>query len=240
MTERMKTIARGISRRAGLDIVRYPKHDPEFRVSKLLRRLNADLLIDVGANTGQYAVHVRRLGYTGPILSFEPLSSAFASLAKNASGDALWTPINLALGKASGTAEIHIARNSASSSLLPMLQRHLDAAPYAKPIGSEQIEVRTLDEVFPQFAATSERAFLKVDAQGFEREIVEGASQSLSRLVGIQLELSLQQLYEGQMLFGEMFDLMRSLGFRLQDIWPGFTDPRTSELLQVDGVFLSQ
>lgn len=226
-------------RRIGYDLSRYNARTgtPVDRRLKLMRHHGVNLVLDVGANAGQYARGLRNLGVTDRIYSFEPLSSAYAALAEAARTDPAWTVRNLALGDRDGEAEIHIAGNSQSSSLLKMLPAHLERTPHARTVGTERIQIRRLDSIMPELVAAGDRPFLKIDAQGYERAIIAGAGSRLRDFVGIQMELSLIPLYAGETLLAPMVLHMETLGFVLMSIEPGFCDTRTGQLLQTDCVF---
>src|SRR5437660_1048846 len=138
MLSKLKYITHCLFHSFGFDIVRYPEAvsvEPPSVLSYDSRRhcwmqeLGVTLLLDVGANVGQYAESMRKQGYTKRIVSFEPLSEAFAELERRSSDDPDWECRNSALGASDETSEIYIAGNSQSSSLLVMNQRHVDAAP---------------------------------------------------------------------------------------------------------------
>jgi FkbM family methyltransferase len=233
-----QTIRRAV-RHFGFDITRF---DPAYHViarrQHLLRHYQVDLVLDVGANTGQYAGTLRNdVRYAGRIVSFEPVSSAYKTLSQAAADDSLWEVNNCALGDVAGIVEINVAGNSQSSSLLGMLPAHLDSAPESQYVGREKIEVKRLDSIFQALAAASKHTYLKVDTQGFERNVIDGARSVLNRIGTIQLELSLVPLYQGEMLFAQMHEFMREAGYRLVALEPTFTDRRSGELLQVDGIF---
>ena len=212
----------------------------DLRATALLSSLGIDLLIDVGANKGQYALSRRTSGYRGEILSFEPLSAAHARLLALARSDPNWTIADrMALGDRSGHIEINLAGNSASSSLLPMLDTHLAVAPHSRYIGKETVLLRRLDDVL-QSKVDGRNIFLKLDVQGFESYVLNGAENILAKIIGLQLEMSLLPLYEGEVLMPEMSQLLRARGFGLWDLQPGLRDPGTGRLLQVDAVFTRQ
>src|SRR5690242_17748917 len=120
---------------------------PEYltRRSRLTAHRKIDLLLDVGANTGQFARSMRELGFSGRIISFEPLHDAFLSLQETAKNDPLWDVQNYALGERDGVATINVSQNLLSSSLLPMLPAHEAGAPESKYVRAEEITIRTLD-----------------------------------------------------------------------------------------------
>ena len=135
--------------------------------------------------------------------------------------------------------DLRIAGNSVSSSFLPMLERHVEAAPESAEVGRESVEVSTLDRLLLTDIENSCAGLLKNDTQGFEAEVLAGASAILGsdRLAGIEVELSLVPLYEGQPLWSEVSDLLRQFGFAPLALGHGFRDPGTGELLQLDGLF---
>jgi FkbM family methyltransferase len=201
---------------------------------RLLADHGVDVVFDIGANIGQYALQMRDLGFTGWIVSYEPLSSAFSHLSQAASHDAKWRVVHAALGPTAGTATLNVAGNSQSSSLLPMLDVHLRAAPESAYVGTETITVETLEAALAKHAVGTKR-FLKIDAQGYERVILE--SGRLDQLVGIQLEMSLVPLYEGESTMTDTIAWLDARGFVPMSLEPGYCDPKTGRLLQVDGIF---
>lgn len=232
--------ARNMLRRNGIEVSRYfPELDWERNFLRQVASHRVNVVLDVGANLGQYAAGLRSAGFTGRIVSFEPLSGPFATLERSAATDPNWACRHCALGNVDGTISINVAGNEgASSSALPMLKRHQDAFPPANYVGSEQVPIHRLDSVAPEVLRPDDIAFLKIDVQGFEKQVIEGALATVKdRCVGMQLELSFQPLYEGGMLIREALDLVDSLGFTLAGLVPGFTDPRNGRMLQADGVF---
>jgi FkbM family methyltransferase len=222
----------------GYDIVKAHRTTPaSARRQRLLEANQIDLVLDVGANVGDYARELRESGYRGRIISFEPRSSAFAKLTGVASTDPLWKTVHSALGSQETTTKINVSMNAYSSSLLNIMPSHLQAEPEAKYIATEEVQVQTLDSFLPKHLENAKRLYLKIDTQGFERNVIEGARSSLSKILGIQMELSLVPLYEGETLFPEMLQFMTGLGYRLKLVEPGIHEPATGELLQVDAVF---
>jgi FkbM family methyltransferase len=203
----------------------------------LLASNRIDLVFDVGANAGQYATSLREGGYRGRIVSFEPLTSAFSQLQASAKGDPLREVVNIGLGDRDERATINIAGNSQSSSLLDMLPAHVQSAPVSAYVGKEEITVSRLDSVFSTYHRPGDRTFLKLDAQGYERKILEGASASMKDILGLQLEMSIEPLYRSEMLYLEMLGYLAEMGFTLASIEPGFGDPVSGRMLQMDGIF---
>ncbi|ALX05738.1 hypothetical protein AERYTH_14065 [Aeromicrobium erythreum] len=219
--------------RRGLVVRRHPA----ARRQRLLVDRGVDLVLDVGAARGGYATELREFGYTGRIVSFEPLAAAHADLVRAAASDPRWETRHTALGDTTGRQEIHVASNSDSSSLLPMADQHRASSPDIQMVGTETIEVSRLDDVAADVLGEARTPFLKIDTQGFERAVLEGAETTVPRLVGLQLELSFVTLYEGGMLADEAISWAYDHGFVLVGLDQGFTDPGGA-VLQADGVFL--
>ena len=204
---------------------------------KILNHYQIQTVLDVGANTGQFAYYTRHTGYKNKIISFEPLTEAFALLSKFACHDKKWDIVNAAIGDTDGEVEINISDNLQSSSILDMMPHHLKSAPESAYHGSEFVKIYRLDTIIKKYATNLEKTFLKIDTQGFEKNVLVGAENSLKRLKGIQLELSLVELYKGETLFNEMLTFIVDMGFVLHSLEPGFHDKKSGQLLQVDAIF---
>lgn len=204
----------------------------------MMHRLGIDFVLDVGANDGTYASELRRDGYAGRIWSFEPLQEAFAELNRSAATDDLWKAINCACGAEAGSAKINVAKNGYSSSLLPMLGAHFANAPDAEYISQEEISVCSLDESVTPSLDAEDKVWLKIDTQGYEAEVLKGATRLLPHVRALECELSLVPLYEGQLLVDGMIALIYQMGFRMVGVAPVFFEPETGYALQVDGTFV--
>lgn len=212
---------------------------PLFRLVTLLRHNKVDLVIDVGANNGGYGTELRQLGYRGAIVSFEPLPGAYARLVERTRRDDSWTCHQIALDDTEGVKDLNVAGNDgASSSFLEMLPRHVAAAANSRYVEQLPVSVRRLDSMWGEINRPGARAFLKIDVQGLETNVLRGAEQTLPSLIGVQLELSLVPLYEGAAGYLDMLRFMTKSGFALVGLEPGFWDEMTGQTLQVDALFL--
>ncbi|MFL6157421.1 MAG: FkbM family methyltransferase [Marmoricola sp.] len=211
------------------------KH-PAARRQNMLSQHGIDLVLDVGAAKGGYGTQLRLFGYAGRIVSFEPLDQAFAELSSTIASDPAWTARQAALGSEAGESVINIASNSDSSSLLPMNSTHTDVEPSVGIIGQQTVKVERLDDVIDEIASPESRIFLKIDAQGFERQVLAGAAQTLERCRGIQLELSFVPLYDGGMLVDDAISLAYDAGFQMVGVESGWAAP-SGQMMQADGVF---
>lgn len=226
-------------RSLGLEVHRFDHlHAPLRRRLMLLEHYGINLIIDVGANAGQYAHLMRRYGYDGRIVSFEPLKSAFEELSSNARDDSRWIPVNLALGDKEGMGVINVAAYDQCSSLLEVTDRFTRVTEGgAKFVSRETIEISTLDAEFDKYYQPGERAFVKIDTQGYEKHVLDGSRNVLERILGFQLELSLVPLYEGETEFAAMVTLLADLGFDLMSLEWTNADQTSGRLLQVDALF---
>ena len=237
---KIKIFIKKLVRKIGFDLVRYtPQLSVAARIERLLAYHKIDLVLDVGANIGQYGLLLRELGYSGRIVSFEPLSTAYTQLKVTSKGDSLWEVApRIALGNENGEIMINISDNSESSSVLEILDSHVESASNSTYISSEKVKLCRLDNIAQKyFKNNNNLVFLKIDVQGFEKQVLEGASQILSKIHGIQLEMSLVPLYKNQPLYQEIIELMKELGYELHAVLPGFTDFKSGRLLQMDGIF---
>lgn len=240
MTRQRKSVAlrtadkvRGLVNRAGFDVVR----DPTHQFVNALHAHGVTTVIDVGANIGQFGESLRRTGFAGRIHSVEPLQAAYDELATRVTDDATWTAERAALSDAPGTVQMNVSANSVSSSVLPMLETHAGAAPQSRYVATEDVPATTVDELVGRLGFDPATTLLKIDVQGYEKSVLDGATATLPRFVGVRTELSLTPLYGGQALLPDIVTLLAGLGLELWFIEPGFRDPATRRLLQLDGTF---
>lgn len=210
------------------------------RRQRLFEHYGIDLVLDVGANVGQYGLSLRRNGYRGRIVSFEPLAAAFQELQREAERDHNWETVNLALGQQDGMAELNIASNSVSSSLLDLLPLHQTVLPQAAFIGKESVRLNRLDTIYSSYVRPHDRVFLKLDVQGMERMVLAGVDESLAQIGGIQIEMSLVPLYRDSADFSEMIALLKTYGFQLMSMEPVLVNPLSGQVLEFDGIFFRE
>jgi FkbM family methyltransferase len=200
-----------------------------------------DCVLDVGANAGQYGALLREHGYRGWIVSFEPVRHVFDELAVRAKHDGRWRAFHLALGSRSERRRIAIARNPELSSLRRFSEFGAnEIREDTDVIDDEEVNVLTLNDSWLEClrGLTQSRVFLKLDTQGWDLEVLKGATRVLDRLVGLQLEAALIPIYEGAPAFSEMIDHATGVGFALTGIYPVWRDT-LFRLVEVDCVFIN-
>jgi FkbM family methyltransferase len=197
------------------------------------------MVLDVGANVGQFAQQLLAFKPRIDVISFEPQTSAHAILTENALGVKNWKVADrMALGAATTRTKINLSGNSASSSLRDMKKAHTEAAPESRFINEEEVDVKRLDEVFAGGFRSTDKIYLKIDTQGFEAEVLAGAEKILPHVVALQMEGSLVELYAGQALAFDLIRYAEQLGFKLFAISNGLSSPDTGQLLQADLYFV--
>jgi FkbM family methyltransferase len=199
-------IRREISKRE-IQVVRGPNLNTFLET----RRINT--VLDVGANVGQFAKYLRNIGYRDQIVSFEPVTATYEELLSNSEHDPLWSARRLGLSNVAGPKKINVTKVTEFSSLVPQLSAATELTKGAEIVGTETIEIVRLDDIFEEFG--SRRVLLKIDTQGSEQAVIEGASNSLKSILGVQLELPIEHLYENTWTIDEAIGKMRRYGFKL-------------------------
>ena len=224
--------------RAGWEIRPSTGGAAERRV-RLLESEGIEVILDVGANVGQYAMRMRANGFRGRIVSFEPYAQAHRQLDRSAARDPLWEAHRLAVSDTEGEAELNIAGNSFSSSLLPMSERHLESAPGSAYVTSERVSTARLDAIWERVVGSA-RPWVKLDVQGYEMHVLRGMGERLDEARVVETELSLTPLYEGAIPWRAVVDWLEDRGFTLAGVEPGFEDLSSGRMLQFDGIFLRE
>ena len=213
------------------------KYSTYQEYNMLMKHYGINKVIDIGANEGQFAKFIRKSGFKGELHSFEPLDEAYEKISKLSSNDKHWKVYQLAVGDACGETIINVSENSVSSSILEMNASHLELAPQSRYTKKQSIEIKTLDSLKENLELDKGNIFLKIDTQGFEKNVLLGAEKVLENIKTIQLELSLVPLYNGEELYFEISKYLYDRGYFLVKIIPGIYDKTSRETLQFDGIF---
>ena len=232
---------RSALRRTGRDIVRVPPSwASDDYVFRQIADLRPDVVLDVGANEGQFVCRLRAGGYSGKVISFEPQSEPFAALRTRAGLDPEWECHQLAVGDAAATLPMHVSAFSQSSSLLPIAHLHVDLMPQTLEIGREVVTVARLDELPLAADLSNRRAFLKLDVQGYELRALHGAGDLVRSFAGALVELNFSSLFIGQSKYYEVMAALELAGLRFVRLSNANFHPQTGDLLWADALFLSR
>jgi len=187
-------------------------------VQKLFHHLRPDCVFDVGANNGQYGSQLRELGFTGTIISFEPVPTTFANLQKRAASDSNWHVLPFALGATEGTAAINVMAKSEFSSFHSPKSDDVSRFEGSNTvISTVEVAVHTLHGLMDQLISEHgfSRPFLKLDTQGFDLQVFIGAGERARQFVGMLSEIAVRTIYHGAPLLTESLDAYRAGGFEL-------------------------
>lgn len=213
----------------------------EEHIAWMLRELEINCVLDVGANRGQYARRLRRAGFTGRIVSFEPLADVAEKLEKVAANDPDWHVLRYALGQTTEEAEMSVAGGQGRmSSLLPASEFGRAWSSKLAEDGSASVSIRRLDELFAEAMGgiTNPRVYLKLDTQGYDLQAFAGAGECIEEIVGMQSEVSAVPMYESMPGLTEQIATYEAAGFELTGMFPVMVDGKTLRVIEFDAVMI--
>lgn len=228
----LKDTIKRVGLRYGFEIRRAWKHPS---LINFVKDRQIDLVADVGANEGQFGQSLRLGGYAGRITSFEPVSTPFRQLEGVAGADGNWEVKNCALGAEKGQMTINVAESTLFSSALAIKKSAADWHGGAKYTRTESVPMLTLDDVD---LGKGSNILVKIDTQGFERQVIEGGKTTVKRAKGVLLELPVIALYEGSWRLGEAIEYMNALGFVPAQLEPvSYHRQDQQSVLEIDCLF---
>ncbi len=232
MLKTAKSVVKATFHLCGLDIRRIPKFEPY----EWLKGMSIRTVLDIGANTGQFASQIHRLLRDATLYSFEPLEDCYNELLKRMGRIPKFHAFNFALGDKNGEAQIFRNDFTPSSSLLPMREIHKEAFPFTKNVTTQTIKIRRLDDILSELDIVDD-ILVKIDVQGFEDKVILGGDRLISRASVLIVETSFQSLYQGQYLFDAIYDMLRQRGFRYMGGEESLKNPQDGSILACDSVF---
>ncbi len=234
----MRTFAKNIInfffRPLGLEVRRYT---PPLDTLAWLRHRGIKTVLDVGANTGQFAREIRKKLPDAMIYSFEPVKKSFDELVRTMAGDSRFKAFHCGIGDADTESIINVSRYSLSSSLLTMAPLHEEAFPHTKGSTPETITVRKLDSILADLSC-EKNILLKIDVQGYEDKVITGGAKTIAECEALIVETSFYPLYEGQPLFERVYERLGALGFNYSGNGYGKKHPRNQEVVSDDSFFV--
>lgn len=232
--ERIKTYAKRAAVRCGY-VIRRRDHEHSARRVAAMRTREVDLVIDVGANRGQYVTWLRDAGYEGNIVSLEPIPDVFSVLQRNHGHDRRWRGFQLAAGATAGQGALHVVKDSdVLSSMLVPAHGLTQALPFATRSSVIDVAIVALDDIWSEIVPDDATVMLKIDTQGFEHSVLDGVKDNLWRVALLEVEMSLLPLYEEGSTVLDMLPRLATSGFDIISIESGFVQVETGQVLDID------
>jgi len=238
--------ARHLLHRAGIDVTRWP-HRPDdgvidWALSAVFQSQSVNCVIDVGGNRGLFAERVRKLGYRGRIVSFEPSPTTLPVITAAAEHDPDWIVRPVGLSSKPGQAVLRLHENPELDSMLDAVPGVIDQIPTMHETGSASITLSTLEAEYPEIVAgiTQPRVLLKSDTQGHEAEVLRGAGdKGLDEdVVAVLVELAAQPIYVGQPGMISVMDMIMTDGFTPVAFEPWFRSSDDLRAVEMDALFM--
>lgn len=229
----MKALVKQALAKFGFEVKRISK-----RRFAWLHGMNINTVLDIGANTGQFATFAHKLLPDCDILSFEPLSDCYAALQQAMRHAKRFRAFQAALGETEGDIDMHRSEFSPSSSVLPMGPLHAQLFPFTAKTWVERVPVRTLDAVVADLNLR-DNVLIKIDVQGYEDRVIRGGLHTVRRAKALVVEVSFRPLYESQVLFDELYEMLKELGFRYVGSMEQLQSPLDGSAIQCDAVFVN-
>lgn len=221
-----------------------PSPSEELRTATILKHYKIDCVLDVGANTGQFAEALYDFGYKNKVISFEPVKACHDVLKNRSKKNKNWTIAErCAIGEKDDMATINISDNTVFSSLLTIKDWHSTQKKESKITKTEEVKLFKLDSVLPNYIDFSEnkRILLKIDTQGYEKQVLDGAKELLKNVVGIKIEIPLIPIYNNVGLsFYETIDFLKNHGFQPFSFNNEGVNLKTGRVNTIDGIFFRE
>lgn len=248
MNQAVKNAVKRVVEKSGYEI--HKLSVPEEKKLRWLQDFNVHTILDIGANTGQFGLMVRKFFPQATLYSFEPLSDIYQKLSTNLARvneedkTSNWRAFNIALGDFNGTSTIKRSRISTDSSLYGMTEFYKGAhAQYAtdlKAIWEEEIQVKRLDdfskeanlELLPEL-------MIKMDTEGYEENVIKGGTETLKKAKIIFTEVTFQnERYKGQILFDGLYGILKEMGYSCYGFYHMAYEHETGIPTYADAVFV--
>lgn len=207
-------------------------------VVDMFHAYGVNCVLDVGANKGQYARKLRKAGYQGHIISFEPVPETFEHLRKAARNDPKWSVQHCALGDTDGTMPMHVVAGTMSS-LLPASEYGGRRYKRFRNENVVEVPVRRLEQLLADILPTdlaTPRLYLKLDTQGYDLEAFAGLGERTRDVVAMQSEVALLQIYEGMPRLPQAIETYEAAGFEITGMFPVTREKDTLRVLEFDCV----
>ena len=214
----------------------------DLRTVSILNNFGITKVLDVGANVGQFAESLLDYGYKGSIVSFEPTAEAHSQVSKKANDVKNWTVAErCAIADFDGEIEINVAENTVFSSVKGINTEYSDYNNESKIVAKEKVRAFKMDSVWENYCTSDDQIFLKVDTQGFEKEVIAGSAEMLKHVKGIKIEAPLQTIYNN-VSWGivEMLNFFEQNQFKCVSISEVGVNKKTGIVYEVDMILMKE
>ena len=217
-------------------------YENAYDLQKTINFFDINVVIDIGASSGGYAKSLRRFGYKNKIISFEPVSFSNKKLLAKSTKDSKWLIHKRIIISNSKEKKmlINVSKDYDNSSILGLTNLHLENHKNAKYTHSEEVECDTLDNIINYYSIDNQKILLKIDVQGSELDVLKSGINNLKKFKLIQVELSVQNLYQGQTLYQKILNFMKSNNYEIWNIFPGYKKKLIGQLYQFDALFYNK
>jgi hypothetical protein len=225
----------------GLHIQPIDEYEQQIELVKdvWLQQMGIETILDIGASDGGFARKARKAFPQAQIYSFEPLSNSYAKLTNHFANDSRFKSFNMVLSNKDGEMTFYQSSRSGSSSLLEMGNLHKESYPESAELTPLVVPATTLDALVAKGEVQMKgEVLMKLDVQGAEKMVLEGAPDSLKKTRVVFSEMSFTELYKGQTLANELVSMLDRYGFKLCGIENVSRNVKNGTFLQCDGYFL--
>jgi len=218
-----------------------PSTSEALRTATIVNNLNIKYVLDVGANTGQFAESLYDFGFKGTTISFEPVSSCYKVLLKRSKKNSkLIVPERCAIGNEDKEVTINVTDDTVFSSILKITDYHSKLKPKSRIVKTESVKMYRIDSIIDNFIDPEEDSILlKIDTQGFEKEVLEGAKNTIKRLKAIKIEIPLTNIYNNtQFTFYQTIEFLKDHNFIPYSFNIEGVNLKTGRVHTIDGLFV--
>ena len=214
----------------------------DTHLKQIFSAYDINTVIDVGANIGQYGLYLKKNGFKGRIISFEPIRETFLKLEEVAKNYPNWDVFNCALGEKEEKKKMHIAGKSGEtdfSSFLSPNSRAFEDFSIRSTESLNEILIKVLGNLVDELGIDSKsKIHLKMDTQGYDLNVFKGAGSILNFVVSMQSEISFVPVYDGMPSFVDSLKCFTEKGFKVSGIYPVSRSKDKLYLVESDAILV--